>query len=350
MIARFTPQTLAVCTLIALFILGSCRNRPIGTFQDQESLVSPDYSQNEAWAALPWTKDHADLLPDSSLTDRQQDAEVDVFFIHPTTYGYRKGFTGWNGSINSEKLNQRTDTSTIMYQASIFNGVGRVFAPRYRQAHLHAYYAYTKEKRKSDAIGAFKLAYKDVATAFSYYLQNHNNGRPIVIAAHSQGTTHSILLLKQFFDGKLLQKQLVAAYLVGMPVAKDTFNTISVCENPTQTGCFCSWRTIKRNKKLDWNGGPNVVVTNPLSWEIGTTYVSANKNQGGVMRNFYTIVPDATDAQITDDGFLWATKPRFPLSFFWRTKNFHVADYNFYYLNVRRNAQDRVKAFLIQNE
>ena len=41
--------------------------------------------------------------------------------------------------LNDQSLNAKTDYSTILYQASAFNEY-RVFAPRYRQAHLRSYY------------------------------------------------------------------------------------------------------------------------------------------------------------------------------------------------------------------
>ena len=68
---------------------------------------------------------------------------------------------------------------------------------------------------------------EDVKNAFEYYLKNENKGRPIIIASHSQGTTHAIRLLKEFFDGKDLSKQLVCAYLVGMGVKKDSYEKLS---------------------------------------------------------------------------------------------------------------------------
>ena len=40
------------------------------------------------------------------------------------------------------------------------------------------------------------------------------------------------------FDGKELQENLVAAYLIGMPIQKDTFQNIKVCETPKETNCF----------------------------------------------------------------------------------------------------------------
>ncbi|MFK7969708.1 MAG: DUF3089 domain-containing protein [Bacteroidia bacterium] len=336
-------------SLILLFIslsIVSCQKRPSGLFSESPLPAAPDYSDDANWAALPWTEDQADQLPDSNLIDIQANAEVDVFFLHPTSYTYKKGNTNWNGAIDDSSLNKRTEESAIKYQASIFNGVGRVFAPRYRQAHIHAYF---EEKNRPEAIKAFKLAFGDVAKAFSHYLKHHNQGRPIIIAGHSQGSTHSILLLKHFFDGKPLQDQLVAAYLVGMPVTPDTFKTIPPCTSKLQTGCYCTWRTIKRKKSVDWIGGEDVTVTNPLSWRTDNVHIPPSRNRGGVFPPFRKITPETAGAQATNDGFLWARRPRFPWSFLWTARNFHIADYNIYYIDVRKNAQDRAEAFL-QNE
>ncbi|MEZ4686498.1 MAG: DUF3089 domain-containing protein [Bacteroidia bacterium] len=166
-------------------------------------------------------------------------APLDVFFIHPTTWTYKPGRNTWNGPVWDPKFNQHTDEWPIRYQASLFNGVGRVFAPRYRQAHLHAYYAI--EKSPEAPMTAFKLAYKDVATAFDYYLKITTRAVPSSLLRTAREVRMGIMLLKQFFDQKPLQNQLVAAYLVGMPVKTDTFHTIPPCSTATQTGCFCSW-------------------------------------------------------------------------------------------------------------
>ncbi|MEL4881666.1 DUF3089 domain-containing protein, partial [Shewanella algae] len=79
---------------------------------------------------------------------------------------------------------------TILFQASIFNAAGRVFAPYYRQAHISSYYPISQ----LDSIAAkasFDLAYSDIKKAFENFLQLWNEGRPIIIASHSQGTTHA---------------------------------------------------------------------------------------------------------------------------------------------------------------
>ena len=46
------------------------------------------------------------------------------------------------------------------------------------------------------------VAYADVKRAFDYYLENYNNGRPIIIAGHSQGSGHGMRILKEYFDDK----------------------------------------------------------------------------------------------------------------------------------------------------
>ena len=59
------------------------------------------------------------------------------------------------------------------------------------------------------------MAYNDIKQAFDTFLEKFNNGRPIIIAGHSQGAGHAKRLLQDFFDNKPLQEKLVAAYLIG---------------------------------------------------------------------------------------------------------------------------------------
>jgi hypothetical protein len=224
----------------------------------------------------------------------------------------------------------------------LFNAAGRIYAPRYRQAHLSAYYLDDKQFQQE----VFELAYSDVKRAFEHYLQHYNKNRPIIIASHSQGTTHAKRLLREFFDGKPLQNQLVAAYLVGIAVEADYFTNIKPCDSADQTGCVVSWRAYRKGRYPEWHKpGGNVIVTNPLTWTSDTTYVAKTENTGGVLLRYNTIVPQVADAQI-HDGFLWLNKPKFPGSFLWWNPNYHAGDYNLFYLNVRYNAVRRVQAFL----
>jgi hypothetical protein len=140
-----------------------------------------DYSDPAAWSALPDRKDAADLLPlKSTLKDGQAEAKADVFFIHPTIFTYKpENEYVWNASMTDAALNSRVDSSTILNQATAFNAAGRIFAPRYRQAHYQAFVTEFKE----DKAAALDVAYSDVKRAFEYYLarkqrQTHHHCRP----------------------------------------------------------------------------------------------------------------------------------------------------------------------------
>lgn len=324
--------------MLAVPIISSCGSAPRGAYAPETVPLAPDYSQDKYWAALPWRADEADLTPDG-LTDRQAEAQADVFFLHLTTYTGKKGDTNWNGPVSDPEVNSRTLDKPIKFQASIFNGSGRIYAPFYRQAHLKAYFT----RDTSSARKAFELAYSDVRAAFQYYLEHHNQGRPIIIAAHSQGTTHGKRLLKEFFDGKPLQEQLVAAYLIGIPVEKDAFQNIPPCRDSLDTGCFMAWRTFKRGYEPK-KTYPGEIAINPLLWTAEDTYAPKSLNQGTVLVPFEKVRPGNTDAQV-HGSILWASKPKFPGSFLLTRKNYHAGDLNLFYVNVRKNAQARTQAF-----
>lgn len=329
--------------LFVSIVFASCKTTypSISYEQSVESKDSHvDYSELKNWAAHPSTSDEADKIPNSKINADQSLLKTDVFFIHPTTYTGKKGQDQWNASISDEALNKRTDQSTIRSQASIFNAAGRVFAPRYRQAHIVAYFT----KNKSSAKQAFELAYQDVKASFEYYLKNENQQRAFIIASHSQGTTHAIRLIKEMIDGRPLQEKLIAAYLIGMPIAKDEFTNIEACASENQTNCIISWRTFKKGHFPNDFVGDHILVTNPLSWTLDHTYQAKSLNQGAILRNFNKVLRARVDAQIVN-GVLWASKPKFPWSFLFSTNNYHIADLNFYYMNVRSNAKNRVENY-----
>lgn len=302
----------------------------------------PDYSNLNYWAASPFKANLADEVP-KSLRKEKEDSLADVFFIYPTTYINMKLPDGWNANIDDAVLNKKTDKTTILYQASIFNKYCRVFSPRYRQANLLAFFS----KNEEDSREALDLAYEDVKNAFEYYLKNDNHGRPILIAAHSQGTVHAVRLLKEFFDGKPLEKQLVCAYLIGMPIYINYFSKIKSCADSTATGCFVSWRTFQQGYEPPFVELEMIkaFVTNPLTWTEDTTLAPASLNKGGVLRDFNKVIPGLVQAQI-HGNILWVNKPKFFGNLFLKTKNYHIADYNLFYENIRENAGTRIRAFL----
>ncbi len=308
----------------------------------------PDYSDQRYWAALPQMKDMADSVPGKSgLQDLQSTAKADVFFIYPTIYTFEpQNEYRWNADVNDAELNLKIDQSTILNQATAFNGSCKVYAPRYRQAHYSAFT--TKDKISADA--SLDLAYADVKSAFEYYLENFNEGRPIVIAGHSQGTVHAGRLLREFFDGKSLQKQLVEAYLIGIATPPDYFETIKPSNSPSHVGGFVTWNTFAKDFYPPYykNGLDEAVCTNPLTWRTDDAYADRFENSGGVGLKF-KFVKNPVDAQV-HDGMLWINKPHIVGRMFIKTKIWHRADINLYWMNIRENVALRLSTFLTQNQ
>ncbi len=312
------------------------------TFEAAKRPAAPDYTQLTSWAAHPDKEDPSDLIPRPLQGDTLAVTEqVDVFFLHPTIFsGKVKGDYLWNAAMDDEELNAQVDKTTIKLQASLFNAAGKIYAPRYRQAHLRSFHA------PNDVEGnkALALAYADTKQAFLHYLENHNQGRPFILAGHSQGSRHLKQLLQELIDGKALQEQLVAAYIVGWGVETNAFENIPLGTSPEETGCFLTWRTYDEGYKPTWAKEGQVCV-NPLSWRTNDIFVSHKENKGAVLFGFNKIRKKILGAKVAE-SVLWVTRPHLFLGFLFRRDNYHAGDYNLFYVNVRENAVLRAQTFV----
>ncbi|MCQ2433121.1 MAG: DUF3089 domain-containing protein, partial [Clostridia bacterium] len=142
----------------------------------------------------------------------KQDTDADVFFVNPTVfmgenpvwdYYDEATMSSFVGSINMEK--------------GIYEENTRFFAPYYHQASFSAYYLEDTEKQTE----IFEHIYAEVRESFIYYLENYNEGRPIILAGFSQGADMSIRLLKDCFKDENLQKQLIACYAIGWRITEE---------------------------------------------------------------------------------------------------------------------------------
>jgi len=342
-------QLLVIIALVYIILVG-CSPKTTAITSNLNGFVSetgiPDYSRLNYWASHPEKRDPADSIP-KPLMGSDLEKVADVFFLHPTTLTDADKIDEINARIDDIELNNKTDMSPILYQASVFNERARIFAPRYRQAHIRMYF----EKDSAKQYAAFNLAYEDIRNAFKYYLEHYNNGRPIIIASHSQGTTHSTRLLKEFFDGKPLEKQLVCGYLIGMGVRKNQYEKIPVCSDSLQTGCFVSWRTY-RNDFVDSvinRNDSSLAVVNPITWSTNNEIVGREKQKGAILYNFKKVIDNTQGAQ-AEGNALWVSHPRFPGSFLYTKKNYHAGDINLFYIDIRENVSKRIDAFLSKNK
>ena len=324
-----------------LFGIESC-----GQLQDPKGLVwetheKPNYAEQKYWAALPQIEDASDEVPKnlpSHLTGWDS-LEVDVFFVHPTQY-----FKGahWNASLDDDGINQITDHYPIRLQASAFQFGGRLYAPRYRQAHIGVF-----TWQDSLSWRALELAYGDVRAAFEYYLTNWNRGRGIILAGHSQGSWHLRWLIQEFFDGTPLQNQLIAAYAPGFDWYPDDFHDVIPCSTPDQINCFCSWMSYGEGYFPKWLSDKRnpPVCTHPITWKHGTGSNDVGQHHGVVLSQLKFAHENSIEAYV-ERGVLQIVKPQVPFGRVLQRNNWHVGDINLFWVNIQENALLRSQTYL----
>ncbi len=315
------------------------------SFQKSPVPEAPNYSSLQHWAAHPNKKDPSDKVPRPLRKLKSATKyKVDVFFLHPTIFiNAPQNDYHWNADVNDAKINRKVDNSTIKLQASIFNMAGQIYAPRYRQAHIRSFF----DPYKSAGDRALAIAYSDLKKAFLHYLENDNKGKPFILASHSQGARHLIQLMQELIDGKALQKQLVAAYIVGWGVDADAFKQIPIGTQADQTGCFLTWRTYAQGYMPTWIE-PQQVCVNPLSWQTDSTRVDYERNEGSVLLGFNTLRKKLFDAQV-QGPILWVGKPHIFLGKLLQRKDYHIGDLNLFYVSIRKNAVLRAQKHLEKN-
>jgi hypothetical protein len=341
---KFTGVIITAATLI---ILHSCspRYQVQGNIHPNTDATAPNYELLYYWAAHPAKKDPSDSIP-LPLINEAHTQNADVFFLHPTTFT-QKNTTGDNADINDLDINRKTDYSTILYQASVFNASCNIYAPRYRQAHLSMYF--NTDTAQTNA--AFELAYTDIKKAFEYYIEKYNAGHPIIIAAHSQGTTHARRLLKEFFENKPLKNQLVCAYLVGIPVEKTLYTGIAACNDSTASGCVVSWRTVRNgySNKSYSTTDTSLIVTNPITWTTEENTIAPEAHSGAILYNFNKIVKHPHQTTLKGNA-IFISKPKFKGGAFYFKRNYHIGDFNLFYMDIRQDVARRIKYFQKNND
>ncbi len=297
-------------------------------------LQKVDYSVSSNWAIQPNQKDSpiSEFISDSSWI-----GTADVFYVYPTLF-LDKSDTAWNISIDNEIQRKNILEKAVKFQASAWAESGRMFVPFYRQAHIRSY-----SNLKNGGTEALLLAYSDIKNAFLYYLENYNNGRPIILAGHSQGSTHLSLLLKDFFDGTPLKKQLVAAYIPGIGIDKSNFKDLKLMEKADEINGFVTWNTFKKKvnkEKFDlWYRGK--LVVNPVTWDLSAR-VSREFHKGFLFWNGKMYKKSFSTNLI--DGAIWITTPHFPFrTMAFAMSDYHLGDVNLFWEDIRLNSKIRLQ-------
>ena len=206
-----------------------------------------DYAKPESWLCLPGRADACAV--DQTTTIVQADGKTsieafkaaaapayDCFYVYPTVSTDPGG--------NSDMTIDEAERRVVEQQLARFASTCRVFAPMYRQVTLAALRAVMMGQ---GAPGDAVLAYGDVRDAWNWYLKTENKGRGVILMGHSQGARMLQGLLTNEVDGKPAQKQMIAAYVIGMntPVVDGKYGSIPLCDKADQAGCLVSYVSFR---------------------------------------------------------------------------------------------------------
>ncbi|MBS0490051.1 DUF3089 domain-containing protein [Phenylobacterium sp.] len=324
---------------------------PKEPFQTYDPPPAPDYAQRSAWA----------LMPNAPEAPTAGEPPADVFFVGPTTFD---GGRHWNAPIDDPKADRLFRQVMAPNYAGPFVRVGRIFAPRYRQASL-----YTLMTLRDDAREARRFAYGDVAQAFRYYVAHYNLDRPFVIVGVEQGGTLATrLIAEEVAANPTLRARLAAAYLVQTVVPSDN-PPLPPCLAPKQTGCLAAWASVYDgeperaqallDRSLVWNdagqlvnlGSRTPICFNPLFGAVVDAEAPARLNLGAT--NATGLEWGARPAFLTrqvgakcDKGILRVTRPKSPSlksSGSWTDRR-RAPGYNVFFADLEADAGARVAA------
>ncbi|MCD2325468.1 DUF3089 domain-containing protein [Sphingomonas sp. IC-56] len=314
------------------------------------------YTKPDMWIARPDKPGNPALWTPTGYTPAA-DPKGAVFFIHPTSFLDTKT---WNAPLDNADANNRA-ALFLRGQASAFNSVGAVWAPRYRQATFGAFLT-----SKASAQKALDFAYRDVLAAFDQFVAQAGD-RPIILAGHSQGALHLSRLLVDRIAGQPIAKRIVAAYVVGWPVSvsADLPNMgLPACAAADQSGCILSWQSFAEpadpslivdtfDATAGFTGQPRagtpMVCTNPLTGNPGDS-APATANLGTLIpdQSFQSarLVTQSVPARCDGRGFLMIGRnaPDFG-QYVLPGNNYHVFDYSLFWANIRQDAERRLKAY-----
>jgi len=348
------------------FMAFTAYNRPAGQFDPANAVAAPDYADRKNWASHPDMKDPADLVPSGIKVLPQGKHSVDTFFIHPT--GFLTS-ASWTSPMDVDSGTEENTMWMIANQASAYNGCCNVYAPRYREANIFAYFG--SEEDRNSVLG---FAYEDVKRAFEYYLEHYNDGKPFIIASHSQGTHHSMRLLSEVIDSSELHKRMVAAYMIGgaiLPVSPEWFagmQHIKPCKTKDDLHCVIHWDTMPEGAD-PMERSAETLCTNPLTWRVNEELAARELNEGAVIpEGTFNVAIGKVEDAATGQAFVSLGKPILQLtsaqcrngSLFAerQTDNafskvgsgmmdtYHEIDYALFYMNIHNNARLRANAYL----
>ncbi|MGE4323238.1 MAG: DUF3089 domain-containing protein [Sphingobium sp.] len=333
---------------------------PRTPFEAIAPLPADAYDDRAMWVARPdITADNPALWLPDGFDEQPARRAAAVFFIHPTSF-ITFGKAGWNMALDdAESL--ATARRFVRAQASAFNGVGAIWAPRYRQANFGAFLSDRPEGGR-----ALDAAYRDVEAAFAAFLRANPAG-PVILAGHSQGSLHLLRLMRDHVAGHAVADRIAAVYAAGWPLSLEADLPalgLPACARRSEARCILSWQSYAEPADpapmIDLfesgNGltgkprrGTDMLCTNPITGAAGGA-APASANRGTLSDRDdgkpAQLVPGAVPARCDEDGVLMIGDPPDLGPYRLPGNNYHVYDYALFWGNVRADAKERLAAFM----
>ncbi|MDO4560161.1 MAG: DUF3089 domain-containing protein [bacterium] len=323
--------------LCAAALLGGC-----GGGSRQGAVAPSDYSAAKNWLNLPAAAVHS----------------ADVVYLYPTAYTRADDGDPIICAIDNAAM--RAGAQKIFtQQAAVFEDSANVYAPYYRQMDAEYVLSISAEER---GVIASRKPKTDVFAALDYYFENYNEGRPYILAGHSQGSNLLIYVLAEYMKRHPERyKRMIAAYVIGYSVTKDYLAQnphLKFAEGADDTGVIVSYNTeapvVSGDNPVLLEGGISI---NPISWTREETLAAAASNLGSLTKEdaaakagLTVETPGIADAAVdrrrgvvkcssVDRDKYEIKVPPFGGGIY------HTWDYGFYYMNLKKNAAERIAAY-----
>ncbi len=302
-------------------------------------IPATDYADSAHWLSLPASSDKA----------------VDVFYLYPTVFQKAAKNDPNICDIDNPGMLQNSKLA-FAFQASAFEPVGNLYAPYYRQA--DAAYTLTLPPAEHDkVVGGIPAT--DGLAAFDYYIRNYNQGRPFILAGHSQGSNVLLYLLGDYLKAHPeVRERMIAAYVIGYSITPEYLAKnphLKFAKGASDTGVIVSYNT-EAPKVAGKNPVvlPGALAINPISWTRTEKLATAAESLGSIDRDEtgkMITLPHYADARVSiargvlicstvDVDKLSPGNKVFPKGVY------HHYDYLFYYYNLRENAANRTAHYL----
>ena len=319
-------------------------------------------AESEDGADLEGEESSGDIGPDP-VVETEEVERLPVFYVLPTTYLDRDR---WNAPIRSPAALERQRLFAAS-QASVFNAVGDIWAPLYRQAVIGAFLT---DHRNAEV--ALRFAYQDVEAAFAHFLSEIGEDQPFILAGHSQGSLHLTTLLAERIAGTPLVERIAAAYVIGWPISVDAdlpALPLQACEDAQSSNCIIAFQSFAEpadahqiariyDVSTGLTGasreGTAMLCVNPVSGSANGA-AEATDNLGALVpnedMNGASLTPGVISARCDEQGLLLVGQPPEEFGrYILPGNNYHVFDYMLFWSNLRADVERRVASYRAAGE